>query len=165
MPPLFAMGNGNTLSTHGISGPIHYGLIFMPAVCHNHLTDNTLRWHYLNLFSLSQTRVTLNFGSLEWKTMLSQPMLPMWMDMARRHNWCNCLVGMTSYNSHCHSHVTHPLSGLSFRVSGGTDRIPYPGCEACIFMLTEFMILEGNLPRNRRSQGAEYHIRHFKMIS
>ena len=54
-------------------------------------------------------------------------------------------------NSHCHSHVTRPLSGISFRISGGADRIPYSGSKACVLMLTECMILEGNLQRNKRS--------------
>ena len=52
MPRLLAVFYSTTLSMHGMSGPIHQGPFLMPAVCHNHLTDNTLRWHYLKLFSL-----------------------------------------------------------------------------------------------------------------
>ena len=56
MPPLLAVISGTTLSTHGVRGPIHQGPFFMPAVSHDHLTDNTLTWHNLNLFSLSHRR-------------------------------------------------------------------------------------------------------------
>ena len=46
---------------------------------------------------------------------------------------------------HCHCHITGPLSGLSFRISGDVDSIQ------CIRPASLLKIREGKVPRDRRS--------------
>lgn len=64
---------------------------------------------------------------------LSQQLMSTWMKQAIRQNRFYYSVCMTSHSSHCHCHITGPLSGLQFRISGGADNIQYLVYKTCIF--------------------------------